>query len=262
MKLLSRLASLGERWIPAGAVGAARRLGLYPYGFAGVYASWGDAQRKVGRGYDDAAIAAHALAQLAAQRRDPTRPAPSDLRLLAALLHASDATGRDRISVIDFGGALGHHYLAVRPFLPRGSLVQWVVCETEAMCELGRTHMGGDELSFVSSLAALPADATVALASGSLQYVESPHQVLQRLGELAPWVIVDRLPLSACDRDRISLQTVPPWIYRARYPAWFFSASRWSAEHGDQTVLAWDADQRVFYQGEHIQLQGFLLHHR
>ena len=36
------------------------------------------------------------------------------------------------------------------------------------------------------------------------------------------YIIIDRTPFNLKDRDKITLQIVPPDIYKASYPCWFF----------------------------------------
>jgi putative methyltransferase (TIGR04325 family) len=65
----------------------------------------------------------------------------------------------------------------------------------------------------------------VVLLSGVLQVLESPLAFLRSLLQRGvPFVIIDRAPFFVADLpDRLTVETVPPEIYDASYPSWFFN---------------------------------------
>ena len=71
----------------------------------------------------------------------------------------------------------------------------------------------------------------VIFSSGVLQYLPDPYGWLKRFAETdIPWLLIDRMPFIDEDSDRLTVQYVPPSIYHASYPAWFFSRNRFDAE--------------------------------
>ncbi|RZM01118.1 MAG: methyltransferase, TIGR04325 family, partial [Pedobacter sp.] len=61
------------------------------------------------------------------------------------------------------------------------------------------------------------------LLSGSVQYLETPHPFLQQLAAYNfDFILFDRIAFNKHSFDRLTLQVVPPEIYPASYPAWFF----------------------------------------
>jgi putative methyltransferase (TIGR04325 family) len=85
----------------------------------------------------------------------------------------------------------------------------------------------------------------VVLLSGVMQYIEKPHIVLRDILSLGiNTVIVDRTPfLENAARDRLTVQRVPPSIYSASYPHWFFERSgflKHFSDHGYHIVAEYD----------------------
>jgi len=67
----------------------------------------------------------------------------------------------------------------------------------------------------------------VVVLSGVLNYLEHPYTVLdQLLTLLCDHVIIDRTLFWGGPTDRLCVQSVPPSIYKASYPSWIFSTTR------------------------------------
>lgn len=263
MSFRTKLVSIAQQASPPGLLSLAKRSRLYPWGAKGDYASWHAASLAAGAGYSDTRIAENALdaakAQVVESEEVALRVSISTSRLLSAALIALWEVRRNTINVLDFGGALGKHYFALRPLLPASVKVRWTICETETMCNVGRQHFANDELSFTTSLEAVDHSADLAIASGSLQYVEQPIETLRALAVRAPFVIVDRVPLTVGPRDRLTVQKVPPWLGRAAHPVWILSESTWQREVGGRVVVSWECDERWQLGGEVMPLRGLLL---
>jgi putative methyltransferase (TIGR04325 family) len=255
---LGRVVDLAELLVPPGLLTTVKRIGLYPWGFKGDFPAWEAAREVAGSGYDDPAIARENAASTRALMGRPasTPVGPSALRLLAAFLLALRQQRAETVRVLDFGGALGAHYFTLKPLLP-GLRLRWVVCETEPMCDVGR-EFASEELSFISSLdQAAPADLVV--ASGSLQYLPAPVDTLSQLMALAPFAIIDRLPLTR-HRDRLAIQIAPPWTYRgARMPVWFLGEGTWARQTEGRVVLEWRTEEQVQLGAETVTYRGYLL---
>jgi putative methyltransferase (TIGR04325 family) len=64
----------------------------------------------------------------------------------------------------------------------------------------------------------------VVLLSGVLQFVENPFDILNELiSYRIKYIIIDRTYVTDKDKDYLTIQNVPPQIYPASYPFWFFS---------------------------------------
>lgn len=261
MSTRMKLVRLAQQVTPPGVLWLARKT-VYPWGFRGNFASWQEASSAAGTGYLDPGIADHVLettkASIDELRQSAGRASDTTLRLLGALLDALWDSDDSEAHILDFGGALGGHYFALRPLLPESLKVRWTVCETPPMCDAGARNFANDELSFVSSLESV-SSASLAIACGSLQYVEHPIATFRELADHAPYVFVDRLPLTVGSKDRLTLQKVPPWLFRAACPAWFLSADTWQREVDGRLVYSWESDERWQLGGEIVPSRGFLV---
>lgn len=210
---------------------ALRRL-VRPPLYRGDYATWAEAQRDA-RGYADPAIAEKVVAAARAVRdghaawerdtvlfHEPAANAP----LLRALRHAAAAAG-GRLRVADFGGALGSTWWQHRPWLADLAEVSWAVIEQPALVEAGRREFTTGPLRFLPTLDECTAATTpdVLLLSSVLPYLENPRALLTAaLARPFRHVIIDRTGFVTRGRDRLTVQQVPPAIYDASYPCWFF----------------------------------------
>jgi putative methyltransferase (TIGR04325 family) len=127
---------------------------------------------------------------------------------LFALLLAAGA--RDRIHVLDFGGAAGAHYLLARALLPPTTRLNWLVVETPEMVNQATPLLADGELRFCPDLgeaAERMAEVDLLHSSGTLQCVPNPHAVLKQLLDLnATYVLLNRLGVSQGDHDVITVQ--------------------------------------------------------
>lgn len=228
--------SLVRSLLPPLLLSAAKRATGRSLRFRAAGGDWSAASRR-SHGYADpevigrvaAATRAVVTGQAAFERDSVTFEQP-DYRypLLAGLMHHA-ALHRGNLHVIDLGGALGSTYWQLRPFLRGLRSVRWHVVEQPAFTEIGQREFAGDELQFAASLneAALAATPCVALLSSVLQYLEHPDEVLAGLARSpATHLLIDRTPLHAGARDRLTIQEVPRHIYEASYPCWILSRPR------------------------------------
>ncbi len=217
--------------MPAGVVA----LGPAPFAvrMVGDYTSWDEAVRASG-GYDapqivDTVVKATTavLEGRAAYERDGVEFEEPEVRwpLLACLLFVAARQG-GRLTVLDFGGSLASTFLQHRHLLQGLSGVHWCVVEQPQFVERAAALPFPPEVSFFTSVEACagrhPPD--VILLSSVLQYLPAPYDTLRRLLALgAPFVLLDRTPTVTGAQDRLTIQRVPPSIYRATYPSWFLS---------------------------------------
>ena len=200
-------------------------------GFSGDYASWAEAHA-ASAGYDVPAIlektmvAARAVRDgRAAWERDSVTFAEPAAHwpLLACLLCAATAAG-GRLHILDFGGAFGSAWWQHRSWLD-GIEVKWAVVEQPRLVEAGRREFANGTLQFFETMDAAceGGQPTVLLLSSVLPYIEAPHAMLTDVTRRGfRHIIIDRTGFVAGERDRLTRQRVPPAIYDASYPCWFF----------------------------------------
>lgn len=142
--------------------------------------------------------------------------------LLSALLFAF-AKESGGLNIIDFGGSLGSTYFQHRNWIERFNY-KWNVVEQSHFVETGKIDFESDRLKFFDTVeAATDQRPGFLLLSSVLAYLPDPYQWLDKLlGQNYPYVFIDRTPLIT-GTDRLTIQQVPPEIYTASYPAWFFN---------------------------------------
>lgn len=228
----STLTGSARGWLPP-ALYSLLRGAFRPRVFTGDYGTWAEA-RAASRGYDRPEILERTVAAARAVRdgraaferdsvlfAEPAWHAP----LLGALLRAAAAQS-GRLQVIDFGGALGSTWWQHRGWLEGLAGLRWEVVEQPAVVAAGQREFAGGPLRFHDRLDAC-ADAPagqVLLLSSVLPYMEHPHELLADAARRGfGWILIDRTGFVPGPRDRLTVQHVPPSIYDASYPCWFFA---------------------------------------
>lgn len=200
--------------------------------FSGDFNSWSEARANA-RGYDDPVIIAKAIAAAHAVRdgraafeRDTvlfTEPA-AHKPLLTALHHVA-ARNDGNLHVVDFGGAFGSTWWQHRSWLSECASITWEVVEQPHFVTAGQREFTVGPLAFRAALDecdAEPASAVILLSS-VLPYLEAPHALVMDIARRGyRHVLIDRTGFVSGRRDRLTLQRVPPSIYDASYPCWFF----------------------------------------
>lgn len=170
--------------------------------------------------------------------------------VISALLYAAIECGNE-LNVLDFGGSLGSTYYQVKDLIPASVKLNWSVVEQEKYVQCGQETFADDTLQFhftiAESMAARKPD--VLLLSSVIQYLPKPHDFLKEITALGiKYVLIDRTAFLREERpDRLTLQIVPPEIYEARYPAWFFNEKQLMRHFGDYEIKM---EFESFVQGE------------
>ena len=184
--------------------------------------------------------------------------------LLACLLHVAVQRG-GQLRVLDFGGALGSTYFQCRPFLGESSSVTWNVVEQAAHVSCGRKEFESEELRFYGTIeeSFRSRGSDVLLLSGVLSYLPDPHAFLREALERGfSHVLVDRTPFMRDDRDRLTVERVPDQIYRAAYPAWFLSETRFLEAFARYELIArFSAIDSLQPEGGAADFKGFFFRH-
>jgi putative methyltransferase (TIGR04325 family) len=206
--------------------------------FEGRFRSWADAER-ASTGYDAREIlqrTLHAALQVkageAAYERDGVlfSEVQYSYPLLAALLLAT--LSDRRLSVLDFGGALGTSYYQNRWLLRGARDLTWGVVEREDFASCGRKHFADGVLYFFSSVEECVREIkpNFVLLSGVLSYVPDPIALLgQLVGVAPPFICLDRTLVAVRGETRLTVQVVPPHIYDASYPCWIVKETELTA---------------------------------
>ena len=162
-----------------------------PNKFHGVHATFADAEaaipagRRVGYDHD-------LLAGMYRNRMD--KACQSDYAVLFWLRDLLDG----RTHLFDFGGHVGVSYYGWRNYLAYPPGMRWTVCDMPAIVREGEAmarERGAEGLAFTSELAD-GHDATILLAAGSLQYVDTTlPDLLAGMGTLPRHILVNKMPL-------------------------------------------------------------------
>jgi putative methyltransferase (TIGR04325 family) len=241
--------------------------------FEGEFASWEDAV-SASSGYDDPSILAKvASATLRVKRGEAAYERDSVVfsqveyswAVLSGLLWAA-ALKAGRLSVLDFGGALGSAYFRHRSPLADLDYIRWGVVEQAHYVAEGKANFEDDQLRFFASIeeASEAIQPSVVLLGSALQYVAKPYEILSRLGQTEAIVmIVDRTPFADIDEDVITVQKVPPSIYPASYPFRILSRPRVLDQlAGWRFIAAIDSPEGeiAFSDALTFRFDGFILH--
>jgi putative methyltransferase (TIGR04325 family) len=203
------------------------------YGWFGNYASWEEA-KKYCTGYDDKLILEKVKnACLKVKNKEAVFERdgvcfyePAYLYPLLAVLLKIAGENNGELSVIDFGGSLGSAYMQHKAFLlPAVKRLNWYVVEQPHFVACGQQFFEDEHLHFRNTVEEVLAETPVHLlfSSGALPYIEKPYEYIEHwLKKKIKYIFLDKIPLIA-QADRINIQKVPPHIYVASYPSWFFN---------------------------------------
>lgn len=203
-----------------------------PYGYFGSYSSWEQALSETGS-YDDVSIFNRVL-EASRQVRDRQASFERDGLAFSETFEwdalpyfQKAANGKKTVRVLDFGGALGSHYFPTSRALPDMEF-DWTIIEQAGFVKLGKEEFESENLHFEASLEkALEKEYDLIVLGCVLPYLPDPYAVLNRLLKAnASYLLIDKHPIIKAASDRLTIQRIPPSIYEASYPAWFFSESK------------------------------------
>lgn len=240
--------------------------GLF-YGWYGNYDSWPSAQSK-SSGYDSADILLKVkTAALEVRNGNAVYERDSVLfyekqysyPLLAAITLAS-VNNKGKVNVLDFGGSFGSTYYQNKPFFSNLNDVNWCIVEQEEFVREGKLSFEDDNLHFFNSIKECfdSYKIDIVIFSSVLQYLEKPFSIIDEIISANPdYLFIDRTPFIN-GPDRLTVQKVNPWIYKASYPCWFFNKEKFlSAFKGSYELLfEFDALDKANIKSE---FKGFLL---
>jgi putative methyltransferase (TIGR04325 family) len=125
------------------------------------------------------------------------------------------------LSVLDWGGALGHHQVLARHLLPEIDL-DYHCRELPAVCAAGRVVHS--EVTFHDTDDCLSRPYDLVLASNSLQYEQDWQRLLRRLATAAEaWLFLTRVPVVQRHPSFVVLQRVGAYGYATETLGWAFN---------------------------------------
>lgn len=202
----------------------------------GNYSSWALAQSRC-QGYDESGVlekvkdsALKVKNGMAVFERDGVLFYEDEYstRFLDALLTiASHYNGK--LSVLDFGGSLGSTYFQYRKKIAGLRSVSWCVVEQNNFVDCGKSMFEDNILKFEYTIddAIDRYNPNLLLLGSVLQYLPDPYEWLQKFTQKKfPYIIIERTPFIKGENDRLTVQHVPEKIYKASYPGWFLSETK------------------------------------
>ncbi len=228
-----------KAWLPPALADAYRKQARLGVHFRGEFPDWQTAAAHA-EGYDSAQILERVrwatrkvVSGQAAGERDSVlfERTPYPFPVIALLLRAAIENG-GRLSVLDFGGALGSSYHQCKDFLKEVSVVHWNIVEQTHYVRVGQLEFESETLLFHETVGAASQiyPPQVVLASSVLQYMPDPVEVLKSfVSTKAEYIVIDRTPLALDRRQVISTQLVPSSINASSYPLRLFNEEQLKA---------------------------------
>jgi putative methyltransferase (TIGR04325 family) len=156
-------------------------------------------------------------------------PSPSDnnyyahhLVMAYAYVLALAVRSKDRLSLLDWGGGIGHYLIFSRCLIPDLD-IEYCCKDLPLLCRAGREVL--PEVQFIEreeEVATRRYD--LVLASGSLQCSEDWKSVTRLLASCAnPYLYVTRLPVVRRCKSFVALQRVHAYGYDTEYMCWLLN---------------------------------------
>jgi len=232
--------AFAQDWLSPGVIRLARRMLAYisPPPWEYVSRGWRGAEKSARGWHAESIVAVEAgrwqqfarLAQgngplgLSHEARQPATQdyAAHNTIMAFAYVLALTARGRDRVSVLDWGGGLGHYYLLSKALVPDLEL-DYHCRDLPLMCQRGRELL--PEIGFHESVESCRGrQYDLVLSSSSLQYSENWREVAAQLTEMTgSYIYVTRIPIVRRVPSFVVLQRPHSVGYRTEYVGWFLN---------------------------------------
>ncbi len=178
-------------------------------------AKWADFERSVG-GPGPLGVA-HEASYSSSQDYSAHNTMMSFAYVLARAAH-----NRDKLSILDWGGGLGHYAMIARAILPEVAL-DYVVHDLPSLCSAGR-ELCPDVTFSSEETATFARRYDLVFASSSLQYV--PHwrrQMTMLAAASERWLYLTRLPTVSSVPSFVVVQRPGRYGYDTEYIGWVFN---------------------------------------
>mgnify|MGYP001173443099 CR=1 FL=1 len=125
---------------------------------------------------------------------------------------------KKKITVCDFGGSFGSHYIRNRKYLESKN-IQWKVVEQKPIVKVAKKLKIGKNLNFYTQIQqVIKYKVDIILFSSVLQYIEFPYKILDKvIKKKINYILILRTPFHQMP-DQIRIQKIPKYIYEATYP--------------------------------------------
>jgi len=141
-----------------------------------------------------------------------------NLMMVFAYALAMTARRADAVSVLDWGGALGHYHALARALVPDLEL-DYHCKELPAVCREGRRVSPG--VTFHETDACLQRSYDLVLASGSIQYAERWPELFERLASATTrYLLITKVPLTDAKASFLVLQRAHRYGYDTEVIGW------------------------------------------
>jgi len=131
-------------------------------------------------------------------------PSFHNVHISYAYVLALAAHKKDRISVLDWGGALGHYYQVGKAVLPEVD-IDFHVKEVPMMVRAGKQV--NPEVHFYDDETCLERDYDLVMMSGSIPYMEDWADILHRVARsTGKYLFISRLPIVEKSPSFVSVQ--------------------------------------------------------
>jgi len=145
-----------------------------------------------------------------------------------AYVLARASFGRQRISMLDWGGGIGHYYAIARALLPELT-IDYHVHDVPTLCAHGRRLF--PEATFDETESCLERRYDLVMASNSLQYSERWQQTVRGLAAAADgFLYLTRTPIVWDGPSFVVVQRAYAYGYDTQYLGWVLNRSELIAE--------------------------------
>lgn len=144
-----------------------------------------------------------------------------------AYVLALASRGRSSLSVLDWGGGIGQHYLLARSVLPDVALAYH--CEDlPLVCEAGRELL--PQVMFSHDQSCFGREYDLVLASNSLQYRQDWSALLKRMAAVTrEYLYIAQMPLVARTASFVAVQRPYAYGYETEYLGWVLNRDEFLA---------------------------------
>jgi putative methyltransferase (TIGR04325 family) len=138
---------------------------------------------------------------------------------------ARAAHNRQDLSILDWGGGLGHYYVYARTLMPSLTL-DYVVKDLPGFCAAGAPLL--PQVTFLSNEdATLKRSYNFVFASSSVHYTRDHYRLIDRLcGCARDWLMITRTPFVEHSDDFVVVQRPHMYGYMTEYPGWFMNRAK------------------------------------
>jgi len=239
------------------------------FGWFGNYSSWEEAALAC-EGYDSDVIFEKVKSSLlkvkngeAVYERDSVLfdKIEYSFPLLSGLMWIA-AQNNGKLNILDFGGSLGSTYFQNYLLLKGLNEVKWNIVEQSKFVEIGNLKFETDQLKFFPTIDNCIENqkSNTLILSSVLQYLENPDTFIEHVLEKNfEYVIFDRTAFVHSDKHIITIQKVPPDIYPAIYPCWFFNEKLLMEAFNKQYDIQFEFDALDKSNLEGSYFKGFVL---